>query len=231
MKKKRFFRACKRLGIVKLLVIMKLTTLFLFLSVMVMAAKTYSQNIRFDLNVRNASIIEVLEEIERLTEYGFLFKADELNLEKRYSLEVEGTRIENVMDEILDEKLYSYKIMDRIIVISQSERNSFQQTEQDGTRVSGKVVDSKGSPLPGVTVVVKGTTQGAITDGEGSYLLTGVPVDGVLLFSFVGMKSQEVAVDGQSNINVELEEDAIGVDEVVVVGYGTQKKADLTESS
>ncbi|WP_208111729.1 SusC/RagA family TonB-linked outer membrane protein [Sunxiuqinia elliptica] len=207
---------------------MKLTTLFLFLSVMVMAAKTYSQNIRFDLNVRNASIIEVLEEIERLTEYGFLFKADELNLEKRYSLEIEGTRIENVMDRILDKELYSYKIMDRIIVISQSERNSFQQTEQDGTRVSGKVVDSKGSPLPGVTVVVKGTTQGAITDGEGNYLLTGVPVDGVLLFSFVGMKSQEVAVDGQSNINVELEEDAIGVDEVVVVGYGTQKKADLT---
>lgn len=228
MKKKRFFRACKGLGIVKLLVIMKLTTLFLFLSVMVMAAKTYSQNIRFDLNVRNASIIEVLEEIERLTEYGFLFKADELNLEKRYSLEIEGTRIEKVMDKILDKELYSYKIMDRIIVISQSERNSFQQTEQDGTRVSGKVVDSNGSPLPGVTVVVKGTTQGAITDGEGNYLLTGVPVGSVLLFSFVGMKSQEVAVDGQSNINVELEEDAIGVDEVVVVGYGTQKKADLT---
>ncbi|SFF56259.1 TonB-linked outer membrane protein, SusC/RagA family [Sunxiuqinia elliptica] len=230
MKKKRFFRACKRLGIVKLLVIMKLTTLFLFLSVMVMAAKTYSQNIRFDLNVRNASIIEVLEEIERLTEYGFLFKADELNLEKRYSLEIEGTRIENVMDRILDKELYSYKIMDRIIVISQNGQNNFSQVKQDATSVSGQVTDMDGFPLPGVAVLVKGTSKGTVTDTDGRFRLMDISQNTVLQFSFIGMKTVEFTVIDQRQISIKMTDEAIGLDEVVAVGYGTMKKSDLTGS-
>ncbi len=94
--------------------------------------------------------------------------------------------------------------------------------------VSGNVTDTNNQPLPGVTVVVKGTTQGTVTSVDGTYTLTNLPEDATLVFSFVGMRPQEVVVGNQANINVLMEADAIGIDEVVVVGYGTQKKVNLT---
>jgi len=97
-------------------------------------------------------------------------------------------------------------------------------------KVSGTVSDSKGEALPGVTVVTKGATGGTVTDANGSYTLGNVPASGTLSFSFVGMKTQEVAVSGRVAINVTLLDDAIAIDEVVAVGYGTVKKRDVIGS-
>ena len=95
--------------------------------------------------------------------------------------------------------------------------------------VSGNIVEvATGDPLPGVTVYVKGTSQGTITDFDGNYTLTSVPEKATLAFSFVGMKTQEIFVAGKSVINVKMEADAIGLEEVVAVGYGVQKKKELT---
>jgi len=94
--------------------------------------------------------------------------------------------------------------------------------------LTGKVTDQKGEPLPGVTVLVKGTSTGVTTDPFGKFKLQKVSRDGVLVFSFVGMKTQEIKVGSQSVINVVLADEAIGIDEVVAVGYGVQRKADLT---
>jgi TonB-linked SusC/RagA family outer membrane protein len=94
--------------------------------------------------------------------------------------------------------------------------------------VSGKVTDSSGAPLTGVTVVIKGTTIGIITDSDGKYSLSNVPPGAILVFSFVGMKAQEVVVAGKTNLSVVLEEETVGVDEVVIVAYGTQKKVTVT---
>jgi TonB-linked SusC/RagA family outer membrane protein len=96
--------------------------------------------------------------------------------------------------------------------------------------VSGKVVDDEGQSLPGVTVVVKGTTQGSVTDIDGNYSIPKVDGESVLVFSFVGMLTEQIAVNGNSSINVSMKTDAVGLDEVVVVGYGTQAKATLTGS-
>ena len=90
--------------------------------------------------------------------------------------------------------------------------------------VTGSVTDSKGEPLIGVTTIVKGTTTGTVTDVDGKFSLSKVPANGTLVFSFVGMQSQEIAVGGKTIINVTLKEDAIALDEVVAVGYGTMKK-------
>ncbi len=100
---------------------------------------------------------------------------------------------------------------------------------QDNITVTGAVSDSQG-PLPGASVVVKGTTTGTQTDFDGNFTLDGVPSDTTLVISYIGFSTQEIAVDGQASINVTLSEDAEALDEVVVVGYGTQKKADLTGS-
>ena len=102
------------------------------------------------------------------------------------------------------------------------------QTRQTDGTVRGNVSDEQGQPLPGVSIVVKGTSSGTITAIDGSYILSPVPGDAILVFSFVGMKTQEIAVKGQSRINVTLKEATVGLEEVVAVGYGTQKKVNLT---
>lgn len=96
--------------------------------------------------------------------------------------------------------------------------------------VSGKVTDTSGAPLPGVAVAVKGTAQGTITDSDGLFKMGNVPDNSTLVFSYIGMKTQEVIVDGKSIVNVTLEEEAIGIEEVVAIGYGTQRKSDVTGS-
>lgn len=99
---------------------------------------------------------------------------------------------------------------------------------QQQQTVTGKVTDGNQEPLPGVTIVLKGTTQGTITDINGEYTLTGVAPGGILVFSFVGMRTQEIAVENRLVINVILEEETIGIEEVVAIGYGVQKKENLT---
>ena len=102
------------------------------------------------------------------------------------------------------------------------------QSGQQKKSVTGKVTDATGASLPGVSVVVKGTTNGVITDSNGKYTLANTPENATLQFSFVGMKAQEIAVGGKSTINVSLVEESIGIEEVVAIGYGTQKKVNLT---
>ncbi len=224
MKKKRFFRGREWSGWLKLLAMMKLTTFLLFLSVMAMATGSYSQDARFDLSVRNASIIQVLEEIEQKTEYGFLFKTDQLNLEERYTLNFTDTKIETVMKKILDEDYYSYRIMDRIIVISKHDKKESLNKEQILVSVYGKVTDVHNMPLPGVTVMISGTAKGTITNADGRYSLTNVPEDAVLRFSFVGMTTQDVKVDGRDQIDVVMVDAAIGLEEVVVTALGLKRE-------
>ncbi|HCT29198.1 MAG TPA: SusC/RagA family TonB-linked outer membrane protein, partial [Bacteroidales bacterium] len=118
------------------------------------------------------------------------------------------------------------RILDKNIVVT---RGSFNTTEvQQGKSVSGKVTDSTGGSLPGVSVVLKGTTTGTITDANGNYSINNIPANATLQFSFIGMKSQEISVDGKTTINIALSEETFGIDEVVAVGYGTQKKATAT---
>lgn len=114
----------------------------------------------------------------------------------------------------------------RFSFIASGQQNAAQQQTR---RITGKVSDEKGEPLPGVNVVVKGTTTGAVTDFDGNYVVN-VPENAVLVYSFVGYLAQEVSVANQSLINIQLKEDIRGFDEVVVIGYGTQRKVNLTGS-
>ncbi|WP_162304616.1 TonB-dependent receptor [Maribellus luteus] len=209
---------------------MKLTTLLLFLSMVTMATGSYSQNTRFSLNVKDATILQVLEEIERQTEFGFLFKTDQLDMEDRYTVNLKEAKIENVMNEVLDNEHYSYRVMDRIIVISKKDANPDDMMDQNNEKVSGKVSDSSGLPLPGVTVVVKGTTAGTVTDADGKYSLSNIPEGATLVFSFVGMQTQEVVVGSQTSIHVRMEDESIGLEEVVAIGYGVQRKVSITNA-
>lgn len=220
MKKKQHFPDQGRSAIRKVLLVMRLTSLLMFITVLAIAGSTYSQETRFDLNVKDATIIEVFDEIEQVTAFGFLFKTDQLDLSKKYSLDIKNSNIETILSEVLDKDQYSYSILDRNIVIMKRISDNIQ--DDKSIKVSGKVSDSSGAYLPGVTVIIKGTNLGTVTDSEGNFTLSNLPVDATIIFSFIGMNTQEILVAGKTVFNIVMSESTIGIEEVVAVGYGTQ---------
>ena len=210
----------------RILLKMKLTVLTILLTVLGTWAKdTYSQSARISLDFENISIEQVLNKIEDESEFRFFYNGI-INVDKKVSAKFENRTISVILDDILGEAGIDYKIIGRQITLFPHEETADYSEQQ--TSVSGKVTDSGGVPLPGVTVVVKGTTNGTVTNPDGKYMLSNIPHESVLQFSFVGMKTQDISVVNQSVIDVVMEEEAIGIGEVVAIGYGTQKKADLT---
>jgi TonB-linked outer membrane protein, SusC/RagA family len=229
MKKKRT-GASVPIGVLsKLWKIMRLSLFFLLLFVAQAFAKAgYSQQTRLTLKMQSAKVLDVLSKIEDQSEFYFLFNQKLVNVERQVNVDVQNESIDKILSALFNGTNVSYVVKDRQIVLTTASNQI--QNEQQQKSVSGKVTDSTGAPLPGVSVVIKGTTTGIITDMDGAYTLPKVPADATLVFSFVGMKTQEISSGGKLSINVILEEETVGIEEVVAVGYGTMRKKDLTGS-
>ena len=231
MKKKWIHPKGKSLIDVPLIVrIMKLVTLFLFVAVMHVAAASYSQTTRIKIVGQNLTLGEIMERIENQSEFSFFFNANQIDLTKKINIDVENQQINKVMDEILSGTGLTYTVNNKLIVIHKQGETDSSLIGQQASKISGKVVDSTGAPLPGVSVIVKGTTVGTVTNSDGDYTLSISASAKTLIFSFVGMRIREIPIGNQSTLNVTLEEESIGIEEVVAVGYGTQKKSNLTTS-
>lgn len=229
MKKKLLKDACCIHGIQRLLRTMKITVFLLFIGFWQLSATTtYSQNIKLDLSLKEVSLREVFEEIEKQSDCRFLFRDNIIDSKSHVTINMKGT-VDQILKELTKDNKIEYQVLSNNLIVISNAASSEAVTQQQKS-ITGKVTDSSGAPLPGVSVVVKGTTTGIITDGNGSYSLTNISEKAVLQFSFVGMKTQEVPVSGKTTINVTLLEDAIGIEEVVAVGYGTQKKGMITGS-
>ncbi len=210
----------------KILRIMRITImLLLFCFLQTHANNAYSQKARLSISFSNTELVRVLDQIENETEYLFLYNEKLVDANRKVSIDVQDQDIENILKLLFRGTNVEYSILDRKIILSPSEYVAKNQQQKS---ITGKVTDSSGTPLPGVTVAIKGTSQGTITDSEGNYTLTGIFPDATLVFSFVGMRTQEIAVNGRSVINISLLEETVGIEEVVAVGYGTQKKVNLT---
>ncbi len=229
MKKKFCFDRDRKIpGLVKLLKIMKLSVFLILVSVAgVWANKSYSQNKMLNLTMRQATIKEVLNGIEKQSEFYFLYSENLINVERKVNVNIENKNIEQALDLLFEGTDIEYSVRDRIIVLKNAGGAITDLLTQQQRSISGKITDERGEPLPGVTIIIKGTTNGTVTGVNGSYTIA-AKVGDVLQFSFVGMKSQEIKVVGQSTINVNLEADAIGLEEVVAVGYGVQKRSVVT---
>lgn len=230
MKKKREPRVWDNYTLKKCLTMMKWSVFFFFLGIIqIYAVDSYSQQTRLTLKFKRVALEDILNEIENKSEFYFLYNQDFVDTKKMIDLDVKDLKISDVLNEIFQNTEIKYTISDRQIVLTNSQKEfGLKSVGQQHKSVSGKVTDSSGSPLPGVSVVVKGTTNGTITDSNGNYSIANIPEYTTLSFSFVGMKAQDKMVGNKTQINVTLEEETIGVDEVVVVGYGTQKKSDIT---
>jgi len=209
---------------------MKWSVFFFFLGIVqVLAVDGYSQQTRLTLKFQQAVLEDVLNEIENKSEFYFLYNQDFVNTKKTVNLNVKDGKIDEVLNALFQDTEISYSISDRQIVLTNAENKSgVKNSGQQQKTVSGKVTDSSGASLPGVTVVVKGTTKGTITDVNGGYSIPNIPEKAILQFAFVGMKGQEVQVGDNSTINLTLVDEATGVEEVVVIGYGTQKRESIT---
>lgn len=206
----------------KLLLIMKITFLLTFLVTLHVSASVYSQNKLLNLDVNNTSIREVFKKIESESNFRFFYNEDFKDLSKIITLRVKGQPIDKILDKVLHDSDVTYKIMDNNMIVI-TPLSSIQQV------VTGHVFDSEsGEPIPGVNILIEGTNNGTITNLDGSYSIEVEGTDQVLIFSYVGYISQSIPINGQNVINVRLSLDIAELNEVVVVGYSTQKRKDIS---
>jgi hypothetical protein len=215
---------------------MKLLFAFFFAGLLAVSASTYSQQTKLNMKFDEVTVKEVFKQIEDKSEFIFFYNEDYIDVYRKVSINAKDEKIESILNDLLKGTSNTYKIYDRQIVILSPDMNelppimkSESETEQKST-ISGRVTSTLGSPIPGVTILVKGTTTGTVTDADGNYTISNIPNSSTLIFSFVGMKSKEIPVDNRTLLNVVLTEDVVGIDEVVAVGYGMQKKVNLSGS-
>jgi len=209
---------------------MKLTILIVTMSILSsLSAETYSQTTKLTIAENNSTLLNVLRAIEGQSEFKFFYN-EKVDVTMPVSLEVNQKSITEILDKVLSSTFVKYKVIGRQIALyDKGEMEPF-MSEQQGKKVTGKVTDSSGATLPGVSVVVKGSTIGIITNMDGAYSLSNVPENAILQFSFIGMGPQEITIGTLTQINVTMVESVIGLEQVVVIGYGTAKRSEITGS-
>ena len=201
------------------------------------ATETKAQEIKdikdvfVNVEIQDKTLGETFKMLEGLTPFKFVYDKKDSFLKDRFNLERRTVSIEDILIKIATDSRLSFKQINNNITVSKRPENQEKAIEiiDISVEVTGTVTDQSGEPIPGVTVSVPGTTIGTATDLDGRYTLS-VPDGSTLVFSFIGFETQSIVVGGRSIINVVLSEDMASLDEVVVVGYGTQKKSDLTGS-
>lgn len=215
---------------------MKLTTFLLIVSLFKIQANSYSQNTKLSLNYNQISIGEVFDEIERKSEFRFLYKKREVNKDAKVSIHITLGNIYEILNRLFEELPIEYEVFDnRQIVLTKKLQTGIQShnmvpatSSMQQAMVTGNIVDQEGTPLPGASIVEKGTTNGTEADFDGNFSIALKNANAILMVSYIGFSTKEINVNGQTNFNIVLEESAAGLDEVVVVGYGTQKVTNLT---
>ena len=207
--------------------IMKIMLMFILVGIMQASANTYAQEHRITLSIENGTFYDVVSQIEKQSEFMFFYKSEEIDNTQKINLNVKDKLISEVLNEIMKNSDLTYKVMGKHIVITK--KGIVTEQQQTVKIITGTVIDTNGMPIVGANVVEKGTTNGTITDSNGTFSLK-IQSGNVLSISFIGYLTQNISIEGKNSLNIVMQEDAQGLDEVVVVGYGTMKKRDLTGS-
>ncbi|WP_245832397.1 SusC/RagA family TonB-linked outer membrane protein [Massilibacteroides vaginae] len=215
----------------KIPIVMKMTVCLLFLLIIQARADvTYSQSTKISLDMHNASVEDVLNTIEEKSEFYFLYNSKLVNVDRKVNVEVSNQSIAKILKTIFDNTDVEYKVEDRQIILSNRTINLSANpisAPQQGRKVTGVVKDKNGEAIIGANITVKGTSNGTITDFDGNFSLD-APSNAVLHVSYIGYTSQEIPVSGNNSFDIILVEDTQALSEVVVVGYGSTVKKDLT---
>ncbi len=217
----------KALLFLKIARIMKLTIALLLFACLQVSAKGLGQE-RITLKMNEAEIKKVLFAIEKKSDYRFLFSEESVKGKPKVNVDVTNATLNEVLDKILANTGIAYKVLGTNLVVLKEGITSSEMISPE-IRITGKVTSATGEPLAGVSVSVKGSRAGTTTDANGNFSIT-VPDDAVLVFSSVGYESTEVSVKGKTSLTVVLKVSEKLQDAVVVIGYGTAAKRDLTGS-
>lgn len=220
------FSICRRFSNAhKLILNMKLSLFLIFTGILQVSASVYSQNTKMTFTMTDKPVKEVLEQIEGVTEFRFFYNESFTDLEKKVTIQAKDENINEILDDIFVSLNVSYKVLENNLIII-APKSLIQQM-----KVSGTVTDAKtGEPIIGANVIIEGTTIGAVTDINGKFSIDVTSSTNTLVISFIGYNSEKVTLSGQSTLDVKLIPDIKSLDEIVVIGYGTQKKSDLTGS-
>jgi len=213
--------------------IMKLTTLFCMVALLQASADSFSQQIT--IREESTSLLNIFKEIEQQTHYTFLYHNSDVENIVNVSIDVKNASLEEVLKNCLNGKSLTYKVIENTILVKKSKAIPpkipipQKKAQVQDIVIRGKVSDGKGNPLAGVSIQVKGSLAGTASDEEGNYTLS-IPREAILVYSFLGYESQEVNATESTVLNISLQETASDLEEIVIVGYGEQKKATVTGS-
>jgi len=214
---------------------MKLTALLLLTALFTMNANnTYSQKNKATINLENTTVERFIDEIEKNTDFRFVYKIKDVDLKRKITISAKDERIQSILKRVFDKGRTEYLVLENQIYLTKAKISSITTPVKKAAviqfSISGTITDKGGQPLPGANVLEKGTTNGTQSDFDGNFSMEVADENATLVISYIGYATKEVAINGQTQITVALLEDASSLDEVVVVGYGTVKKSDLTGS-
>lgn len=213
----------------KILNVMRISAFLFFLSVFtVFAEKTSSQNAKVNILGSPLTIGEFIDQVEKQTDYLFVYSKHELDTKEEITVRPGAKTVAQCLKEVFVDSEVNYVFENDYIVLVKNP--NMPSVTQQGRTITGNVKDATGEPVIGANIMVKGTTVGTVTDFDGNYTLSGVPDGAVLHVSYIGYLGQEIKAGSQSVIDFTLVEDSQALDEIVVVGYGTQRKSDVTGS-
>ena len=187
-----------------------------------LSGTTFAQNISLTLN--NVTVKQAMDALKKQSGYSFVFSSEDVDTKKKVSVDADDQKVEDVVRQILDGQSVTYEIKGKNIVVRSIAQTSSSQQKKT---ITGTIVDLSGMPVIGANVMVKGTTNGTITDMDGKFSLE-IASGATLMVSYIGFANQEIKIGNQTVLLITLKEDAEALDELVVVGYGTQKKVNLT---
>lgn len=238
MNKNERFRSCYDLNNItrNLFKIMRVLIILLGLGLSSSYANSSYSQTKIDIAIKDASLIEFFKEIQSNTEFVFFYKDDVLKDNLRISVNLEKASIEKILQRAFLNTSLAYKISDKQVVIKRLAKKSNKSTlvdseeQQETITVTGTISEAEtGMPVPAANILETGTSNGVMSDFDGNYSIE-VPEDAILKVSYIGYATKEINVNGRNEIDIVLETDAAALDEVVVVGYGTQKKVNLIGS-
>ena len=206
---------------------MKLYFIFTVCLVGTSFGNSLAQKQQVTLNLKNVSLYELFNQIKEQTGLRFLYNAEQLDGLANVSVQAQNEKVSDVLNKVFSGKALTYDCDGKVIIVKKQE--ILPQTIK-AKIISGKVTDYRDNPLPGVTIQIKGTAVGTSTNSSGVYSLPIATSDAVLIFSFIGMKTQEIAVANKSEINVKMTEESSNLDEVVVTGYQDIRRDRVTGS-
>lgn len=211
-------------GTPKIWLIMKLSFLLLFVVLWQVSASSYSQETKLKLELRSASVKEVFKAIKLQSQFTFIFSEEDISNLNPVSFHAEGVAVKTVLETCLRNSGLTYEVQDNVIIIKPAPK----VLQQETVVIRGKVIDESGQPVPGVNIIIEAYNTGTITSADGTYELK-VPDENVsLIYTFIGFEKQTIAVEGRTEINVQLKTEVSEIDDVVVTGYYNQTKESFT---